>query len=146
YLSGRRSVDDANALPLAQEAEQLATGTLRLEREGLHHVQDLSVELPVGQPVRVTELRSSAQSTPVTQLPSPALQRTSVIPVESPGQWRSLPGHEHLLGVTLVDQSPIGRTTRSNPASFVGAFDPTRNLFAKLPEAKGRGYTPGTFS
>src|SRR5690606_28914835 len=146
YLSGRRSIDDANAWPLAQEGAQRATGTLRLEGASLHNVQDLSVDVPLGKLVCVTGVSGSGKSTLVTELLYPALQRTFGKPVESPGQWRSLSGHEHLLGVTLVDQSPIGRTTRSNPASFVGAFDPIRNLFAKLPEAKGRGYTPGTFS
>ncbi len=67
-------------------------------------------------------------------------------PAELAGSYTALRGHDKLGGVVLVDQSPIGRTTRSNPASFVGAFDPIRQLFAKLPEAALRKYTPGTFS
>src|SRR5690606_36891805 len=112
----------------------------------LHNVQDVTLEVPLGKLVCVTGVSGSGKSTLVTELLYPALQRTFGKPVESTGQWRRLAGNESLQGVTLVDQSPIGRTTRSNPASFGGAFDPIRNLFAKLPEAKAREYTPGTFS
>src|SRR5690606_3708523 len=65
---------------------------------------------------------------------------------ESPGTHEALEGAHHLEGVVMVDQAPIGRTTRSNPASYVGAFDAIRKLFAKDPLAKERGYTVGTFS
>src|SRR5690606_12840920 len=112
----------------------------------LHNVSDVTLEVPLGRLVCVTGVSGSGKSTLVTELLYPALQRAFGKPVESAGRWRRLSGHEKLTGVTLVDQSPIRRTTRSNPASFVGAFDPIRNLFAKLPEARARGYTPGTFS
>ena len=67
-------------------------------------------------------------------------------PVEQPGSYRGLTGLEHIDGIVLVDQAPIGKTTRSNPASYVGAFDEIRKLFATEPSARERGYTAGTFS
>src|SRR5690606_27373141 len=137
----------ATTTPTAAAAAAAATkATLQLEGASLHNVSDVTLEVPLGKLVCVTGVSGSGKSTLVTELLYPALQRAFGKPVESAGSWRRLAGQEALQGVTLVDQSPIGRTTRSNPASFVGAFDPIRNLFAKLPEAKGRGYTPGTFS
>ncbi|MDZ7852562.1 MAG: hypothetical protein U5L98_07925 [Halomonas sp.] len=67
-------------------------------------------------------------------------------PVEQPGTYEALSGLEHIDDVVMVDQSPIGKTTRSNPASYVGAFDEIRKLFAREPLARERGYTAGTFS
>ncbi len=143
YLAGRRHIGEG--IPAAADAAAPA-GTLKLEGASLHNVQDVTLEVPLGKLVCVTGVSGSGKSTLVTELLYPALQRAFGKPVESAGRWRALSGHEHLTGVTLVDQSPIGRTTRSNPASFVGAFDPIRNLFAKLPEARAREYTAGTFS
>ncbi len=75
-----------------------------------------------------------------------ALLKAKGKPTEAPGRHRKLTGHEHLTDVVLVDQTPIGKTTRSNPASYVGAFDAIRNLLARAPLARERGYTAGTFS
>ncbi len=102
--------------------------------------------LPLGQLVCVTGVSGSGKSTLVTELLYPALRRAHGKPAEQAGTFSALHGHDKIAGVVLVDQSPIGRTTRSNPASFIGAFDPIRQLFAKLPEASLRKYTPGTFS
>ena len=76
----------------------------------------------------------------------PALRRAKGKPTENPGRHRGLEGAQLIGEVVMVDQSRIGRTTRSNPASYVGAFDAIRELFAKLPEARERKYTAGTFS
>ncbi|MET0280568.1 MAG: excinuclease ABC subunit UvrA [Steroidobacteraceae bacterium] len=140
YLSGRRRIE---AMP---RAAGQASGALVLEGATLHNVRDATMTLPLGQLVCVTGVSGSGKSTLVTELLYPALRRALGKPAEMLGEFRKLHGHEQLDGAVLVDQSPIGRTTRSNPASFVGAFDPIRNLFAKLPEAALRGYTPGTFS
>ncbi|GAB1412784.1 hypothetical protein MASR1M97_15200 [Candidatus Desulfobacillus denitrificans] len=75
-----------------------------------------------------------------------ALRKHQGKPTEAPGKHRALRGFDRIAEVAMVDQSPIGKTTRSNPASYIGAFDPIRNLFAKSEVAKERGYTPGTFS
>ncbi len=141
YLSGRRRIE-----PAAQANPDTAQGTLVLEGASLHNVQDATLRVPLGKLVCVTGVSGSGKSTLVTELLYPALQRSFGKSAESNGQFARMSGHETLRGVTLVDQSPIGRTTRSNPASFVGAFDPIRALFAKLPEAVERKYTAGTFS
>src|SRR5204862_1511847 len=76
----------------------------------------------------------------------PQLLRAKGRPTEAPGGYRELKGAELVSEVVLVDQSPIGKTTRSNPASYVGAFDCIRDLFSRTEVSKERGYTPGTFS
>ena len=148
YLSGRRRIEgishprntaaDTTAMPSA--------GQVVLEGASLHNVQDATLTVPLGQLVCVTGVSGSGKSTLITELLYPALQRALGKPAEMSGTVRALRGQQKLGGVVLVDQSPIGRTTRSTPASFVGAFDPIRNLFAKLPEAIERKYTAGTFS
>ncbi len=142
YLSGRRRIESMRQA----SAAGLAQGTLLLEGATLHNVHDVTLRVPLGQLVCVTGVSGSGKSTLVTELLYPALQRSFGKAAESNGTFRHLAGQTLLNGVVLVDQSPIGRTTRSNPASFVGAFDPIRALFAKLPEAIERKYTAGTFS
>jgi len=142
YLAGRRRIGTVDTDGVTASM----AGALVLEGASLHNVQDVTLTVPLGQLVCVTGVSGSGKSTLVTELLYPALQRTFGKPVELAGQYGALHGYEKLAGVVLVDQAPIGRTTRSNPASFVGAFDPIRQLFAKLPEAVARKYTPGTFS
>ena len=143
YLSGRRRIEPAGA---ADAIAIPANRKLTLHEASLHNVQAQTLELPLGHLVCVTGVSGSGKSTLVTELLYPALQRHFGKPAELAGTFRRLDGANNLSGVVLVDQSPIGRTTRSNPASFVGAFDPIRAQFAKLPDAIERKYTPGTFS
>ncbi len=143
YLSGRRHIAPAST---DDATTSWSRGSIVLEGASLHNVQDATLRVPLGQLVCVTGVSGSGKSTLVTELLYPALQRSFGKSAELNGHYTKLAGHEALRGVVLVDQSPIGRTTRSNPASFVGAFDPIRNLFAKLPEAIARKYTAGTFS
>ena len=96
--------------------------------------------------VCVTGVSGSGKSTLVHDILFPALLRAKGKPTENPGRHRGLKGAERIDDVIMVDQSRIGRTTRSNPASYVGAFDAIRDLFARLPQARERKYTPGTFS
>jgi excinuclease ABC subunit A len=143
YLSGRRRIEaaaatDAIAIP--------ANRKITLHEASLHNVQSQTLELPLGHLVCVTGVSGSGKSTLVTELLYPALQRHFGRSAELAGTFRRLDGANNLSAVVLVDQSPIGRTPRSNPASFVGAFDSIRAQFAKLPDALDRKYTPGTFS
>ncbi len=143
YLAGRRRIDvhrTPRRQPKGKPSQLVLTGA------SLHNVTDVTLQVPLGRLVCVTGVSGSGKSTLVTGLLYPALQRALGKGVESAGQFQGLTGSAALSEAVLVDQSPIGRTTRSNPASHVGAFDPVRALFARLPEAKLRGYLPGTFS
>jgi excinuclease ABC subunit A len=122
------------------------SGVLRLEGAAEHNLKNIDVEIPLHRMVCVTGVSGSGKSTLVHDVLWPALLRAKGKPTDNPGRHRVLRGAELIGDVIMVDQSRIGRTTRSNPASYVGAFDPIRNLFAKLPQARERKYTAGTFS
>jgi excinuclease ABC subunit A len=141
YLTGRRKVTSA-----ALKSDPHNKAHLILRRASLHNVQGVTLEVPLGKLVCVTGVSGSGKSTLITELLYPALMRSLGKPVECAGQHRGLEGQDAIAGVVLVDQSPIGKTTRSTPASHVGAFDAIRTQFVRLPEAVERGYTAGTFS
>ena len=111
-----------------------------------HNLQDLDVEVPLQRLVCVTGVSGSGKSTLVQDVLYAALRRAQGKPTETPGAHRALEGAGLIDDVVLVDQTQIGRTTRSNPASYVGAFDAIRKRFARDPLAVQRGYTLGTFS
>jgi excinuclease ABC subunit A len=119
---------------------------LRLEGAAEHNLKNVNVDIPLRRLVCVTGVSGSGKSTLIHDVLFPALLRAKGKPTENPGRHRALKGAEFIGDVVMVDQSRIGRTTRSNPASYVGAFDAIRNLFAKLPQAAERKYTAGTFS
>ena len=144
YLSGRRRAD-AGQLG-RPHAEIAALPTLVLRGASEHNLKKVDVAIPLGCLVTVTGVSGSGKSTLIDNVLHPALLRHFGRPTESPGAFDSLEGAAHLEDVVMVDQTQIGRTTRSNPASYVGAFDAIRTLFSKLPLAKERGYTAGTFS
>ena len=143
YLAGRK---DAVATAGHRGAPAADTPRLRLEGATEHNLRDLDVEIPLQRLVCVTGVSGSGKSTLVQDVLYPALLRTQGKPTESPGAHRALRGAERVAEVVLVDQAPIGRTTRSNPASYVGVFDLVRKRFAAEPAALERGYTAGTFS
>jgi excinuclease ABC subunit A len=123
-----------------------ASGTLRIIGACEHNLKSVDVELPLNRLTVVTGVSGSGKSTLVQNVLYPALLKHFGKPSEAPGAHTAIAGAEDIGSVVMVDQTPIGRTTRSNPASYVGAFDAIRKLFAAAPVAKERGYTLGTFS
>jgi len=130
----------------ATRAAGVGAAALRLQGAAEHNLKHIDVEIPLRRLVCITGVSGSGKSTLVHDVLYPALLRAKGKPTENPGLHRALEGAELIDDVIMVDQSRIGRTTRSNPASYVGAFDAIRDLFARLPQAKERKYTAGTFS
>ena len=165
YLSGRKTVAATPAQAAAAQAAKLAkqaTGAnggtqevvaearsnrwLELTGARQHNLKNIDVRIPLKRLVCVTGVSGSGKSTLVEDVLYPALLKYRGKPTEAPGEFGGLRGAELIDDVVMVDQSPIGRSTRSNPASYVGAFDAIRALFATEPAAQERKYTAGTFS
>ena len=119
---------------------------LRVVGARQHNLKDLTVTLPLGLFVAVTGVSGSGKSTLVTDILYRALARHFYRAKVMPGAHQRIEGLEHIDKVIDIDQSPIGRTPRSNPATYTGLFTPIRELFTFLPESKLRGYGPGRFS
>ena len=119
---------------------------LRVEGARAHNLRDVDVEVPLGCFVAVTGVSGSGKSTLVEDIIHRSMARHFYRARVIPGEHARLTGLQHLDKVIDIDQSPIGRTPRSNPATYTGVFTPVRELFAEMPEAKIRGYGPGRFS
>ncbi len=119
---------------------------LRLVGARANNLRNLTVEIPLGMFVAVTGVSGSGKSTLITDLLYASLARHFYRARVVPGAHDRIEGLDHIDKVIDIDQSPIGRTPRSNPATYTGLFTPIRELFAQLPEAKMRGYGPGRFS
>src|ERR1700733_10233723 len=145
WLAGRRSLPPLRASDAAPGATA-AAGAIRIIGAAEHNLRHIDVELPLHRLVCLTGVSGSGKSTLVQHVLYPALQKAHGKPSEAPGRFERLVGAELVEAAVLIDQTPIGRTTRSNPASYVGAFDEIRARFAAEPEAKLRKYTAGTFS
>ncbi len=141
YLSGRRTV--APPRPPPPPHPPPPPGNPRAAGKNL---KDLDVTIPLNRLVCITGVSGSGKSTLVETVCFRSLRSLLGRPVEAPGRHTALEGAALVGDVVLVDQSPIGKTARSNPASYVGAFDALRALFAVEPLARERGYTAGTFS
>jgi excinuclease ABC subunit A len=120
--------------------------SIRVVGASANNLRNLDVSFPLGLFVAVTGVSGSGKSTLVTDILYQALARHFYRAKVIPGAHQRLEGLEHLDKVIEIDQSPIGRTPRSNPATYTGLFTPIRDIFAELPEAKLRGYEPGRFS
>ncbi len=142
YLSGRRQVTPPRPTAPPRPGEPW----LRILGARAHNLKDLDCAIPLHRLVVVTGVSGSGKSTLIGDVLYRALCQRKGHPDEPPGEHRGIEGDERIADVTLLDQSPIGRTSRSNPASYVGAFDVLRKRFSAQPLAKERNYTAGTFS
>ncbi|MAF40702.1 MAG: excinuclease ABC subunit A [Cyanobium sp. ARS6] len=140
YLSGERSI------PTPAERRSAGTRSLKLLNCNRNNLKDLSVEFPLGRLVSITGVSGSGKSTLVNELLHPALEHGLGHKVPFPHGLGEMRGLKSIDKVIVIDQSPIGRTPRSNPATYTGAFDPIRQVFAATVEAKARGYQVGQFS
>jgi len=141
YLTGRRSIE----IP-AVRRPRTPGRELVVKNATEHNLLDVTVGFPLGCFVAVTGVSGSGKSTLVNDILYTALAREMHGARAVPGRHRTITGMQHVDKVVHVDQSPIGRTPRSNPATYTGVFDHIRRLFAETTEAKVRGYLPGRFS
>ena len=140
YLGGRKQIE-------VPKSRRKGNGkTIRISDASGNNLKNVSVDFPLGKMICVTGVSGSGKSTLINETLYPILNRHIYRGVKEPMPYKKVTGIEHIDKVIDIDQSPIGRTTRSNPATYTGVFSEIRNLFAKTPEAAIRGYKPGRFS
>lgn len=141
YISGRRDIEPG--LPRVSPGKDWLT----LTGINYHNLQNVDASIPLGCFVVITGVSGSGKSTLINDTLSPWIhQHLGLIPPSKPPVIGGLSGHEHFDKVIDIDQSPIGRTPRSNPATYIGLFQGIRDLFTQCPESRARGYAPGRFS
>ena len=139
YFSGRKKAGAAAGAGASRKF-------LRIDKASQHNLKQIDVAIPLERLVCVTGVSGSGKSTLVKDVLYAALRKAKGKPTDTPGAHAGLRGAELVEEVVMVDQTPIGKTTRSNPASYVGAFDLIRKIFSDSKDSKLRKYTPGTFS
>jgi excinuclease ABC subunit A len=140
YLTGKKKI----AVP--KERREGNSKVLKITGASGHNLQNVSVEFPLGKLICVTGVSGSGKSTLVNETLYPILNQHFYNAVKDPLPFKKVEGLEHIDKVVDVDQKPLGRTPRSNPATYTKIFDEIRKLFAELPESKIRAYKPGRFS
>ncbi|MFC1780629.1 excinuclease ABC subunit UvrA, partial [Patescibacteria group bacterium] len=161
YLSGRRKITKENIQKQVQkviekngfhksaEAESWrlnAESYLTINNITHHNLKNVNVSFPLGKFICLTGVSGSGKSSLLNETIYPALAKEIYNSKKKPGEYGSIDGLDNIDKVVSIDQSPIGRTPRSNPATYTGLFTPIRELFSKTRESKARGYTPGRFS
>ena len=139
YLSGEKNLDRRTTAAVSKKV-------ITLKEASEHNLKGIDVDFPLNRLVCVTGVSGSGKSTLIHDTLYRALCRVKGKPTELAGEHKSVTGHQHIDEVVMVDQSPIGKSARSNPVSYTGAFDGIRKLFANDPEAKRRSYTASSFS
>ena len=140
YLSGKK------VIPIPAHRRNPKKGTIQLKGATENNLKKVDISIPLGTLTLVTGVSGSGKSSLITDTLAPALANKVNHAHRKTGEYRRLLGTERIDKVINIDQSPIGRTPRSNPATYIGLWDDIRALFASTPEAKARGYAPGRFS
>ncbi|MBQ4380445.1 MAG: excinuclease ABC subunit UvrA, partial [Bacteroidaceae bacterium] len=140
YLNGE------TAIPVPKKRRKGNGKSIVLRGAKGNNLKDVTVEFPLGKLIVVTGVSGSGKSTLINETLQPILSQTFYRSLKDPLEYESIEGVENIDKVVSVDQSPLGRTPRSNPATYTGVFTDIRNLFIEMPEAKIRGYKPGRFS
>ncbi|MDR3219898.1 MAG: excinuclease ABC subunit UvrA [Dysgonamonadaceae bacterium] len=140
YLNGKESI------PVPEKRREGNGREIVLKGATGNNLKDVTVRLPLGKFICVTGVSGSGKSSLINDTLQPLISQQLYRSIQDPLPFKSIEGLEHIDKVVNVDQSPIGRTPRSNPATYTGIFSDIRNLFVEMPESKIRGYKPGRFS
>ncbi len=140
YLAGRREI------PLPERRRSASHGSITVAGARENNLKDVTVSFPLGRFIAVTGVSGAGKSTLVNAVLRPALMRLLYATREVPGKHQGIRGQEQIDKIIDINQQPIGRTPRSNPATYTKVFDHIRDVFAQTPEARALGYQPGRFS
>ena len=146
YIAGRKKVEITNLKPQNTNKSQITKHKLKIRGATEHNLKNIDVEIPLGMLVCVSGVSGSGKSTLINDILAKALSQHFYGSKASPGKHKTIEGIHNIDKVVTVDQSPIGRTPRSNPATYTGAFSFIRDIFSKTRESRARGYKSGRFS
>ena len=146
WLTGEKRITPPDSSGWKEDSLLESRSLLTVRGAAEHNLQQIDVSFPLGAFTCVTGVSGSGKSTLIDDILRRALSRHFHGGKEAPGAHEAIEGIEHLDKVIVIDQSPIGRSPRSNPATYIGVFGPIRDLFAQLPASRTRGYEPGRFS